>query len=401
MINYFKRYSGVAALKMISTFTTAGTGILLARSLSLTDRGNVATLSSILGILVVLISSPRGEQILRSANSVKILFSKDELIIALTGLFFLGFSLTKLVANRGKYSILLIFFLSAIFIMYSSLNSLLQAIYFRKGQTLGNQKLMTLHVLIFFSLLIVTFLAFKPNLLNWLSTFLITEVLLCFIIAKLLKNNKTSFKIFSFLRDKKSEVETKQSITEKFAVYQAAFFLPVILLIASTFVTPANLAHFAVGMSLVSLISLPINPFYPSILSSSDHYLYRIRNAKVPLIFITLCSIGTYLILLNYLLKLMIPLFYGQKYNNLVQVLPEILLAGFSITMVILIMTILRGLHKFLRSSITGLTASTIFSILMYFQKDFGLNRWFLNLSISASTAMICGIYFLLCYEDN
>jgi O-antigen/teichoic acid export membrane protein len=348
--------------RILNVLSNAVVGIILARQLDLSDRGHVAVITSIIGVAVVVISSPRGEEILRSRGefgdsiktktiSLNMVYCIFVLIVSLGWMYRVG---------DVKLSPIGIILICAL-IVASSLNSLEQAILFLKFKSLGNQLIMTFHAMVLLAFLGILFLNLAPGIEAWLWAFLMAEILLLTALHKL--NTDTRIVInwqIRFKNIKLVDVEKRPKF-EIVSVYQGAFFLQILTILVSVSLPVESIAFFAIGMTLTSLMSLPIVPFLPQILSESDEVAKLFRRLSVRRIFLTLFLIIIYVYILMYLYQFLIPMFYGQKYSPLVNAVPMIVMSGLMLGVLNVVSTIFRGSRNFLASVIVYSLAITLF----------------------------------------
>lgn len=356
------KFTSVLVFRILNVLSNAVVGIILARQLDLADRGHVAVLTSIIGVAVVVISSPRGEEILRSreefSNSEK---TKTISLNMVHCIFVLIVSLGWIYgAGNVKVSPIDTMLICTL-IVASSLNSLEQAILFLKFKSLGNQLIMTLHAMVLLSFLVILFLNFTPGIKAWLCAFLIAEILLLAALHKLNTDTKIVINWKIRIQNKKNHDLEKRPKLEIISVYQGAFFLQILTILVSVSLHVESIAFFAIGMTLTSLMSLPINPFLPQILSESDEVTKLIRRLSVQKVFLTLCLTIVYVCFLKYLYQILIPMFYGQKYLPLVKAVPMIVMSGLMLGALNVVSSIFRGNRNFLLSVIVYSLAITIF----------------------------------------
>ncbi|QLL24776.1 hypothetical protein DLE04_03555 [Actinobacteria bacterium IMCC26103] len=356
------KFTSVLMFRILNVLSNAVIGIILARQLDLADRGHVAVITSIIGMAVVVISSPRGEEILRSRGEFG--DSKKTKTISLNivhCIFVLIVSLGWMYrAGDVKLSPICIILICAL-IVASSLNSLEQAILFLKFKSLGNQLIMTFHAMVLLAFLGILFLNSTPGIEAWLWAFLMAEILLLIALHKL--NTDTRIVINWQIRFKNLKIVDveKRPKFEIVSVYQGAFFLQILTILVSVSLPIESIALFAIGMTLTSLMSLPIVPFLPKILSESDEVTKLFRRLSVRRIFLTLFLIIIYVYVLMYLYQFLIPMFYGQKYSPLVNAVPMIVMSGLMLGVLNVVSTIFRGSRNFLASVIVYSLAITIF----------------------------------------
>ena len=166
----------IVSLRALNILGNMAAGVVLARKLSLADRGYVAAISSVIGIAIILISSPKGENILRSHQGVwpgkmprKITFHLwPFLIVSLVSLGYLFFS-SDLKLNFLTSTLI------CLLIYVSSINSLKQAFMFHKFGTFGHQLALTSHSISYAFCLFLSFTFLHSSLTIWLLAFFLIE----------------------------------------------------------------------------------------------------------------------------------------------------------------------------------------------------------------------------------
>ena len=358
-------------LRILNVLSNAAVGIILARQLNLVDRGHVVVITSIIGVAVVLISSPRGEEILRSRRDFGDSNKPKTISINLAHyIFVLIISLGWIYTNsEDKLSPIGMILISAL-VIASSINSLEQAILFLKFKSLGNQLIMTFHAIVLLAFLGILFLTLNPGIEAWLWAFLISEILLLTALHKLNTNTRIVINWqIGFKKKKLVDVERRPKF-EIASVYQGAFFLQFLTMLVSVTLPVESIALFAIGMTLTSLMSLPIVPFLPQILSESDEVTKVFRRLSIRRILLTSFLVMIYTYLLVYLYQFLIPMLYGQKYSPLVSAVPMIVMSGLMLGVLNVVSSIFRGSRNFKESVIVFSLAIIIFIFELVFFGD-------------------------------
>ena len=397
-MNILTSLASVISIRALNILGNAAAGVVLARQLSLSDRGYVAAISSVIGISIILIASPKGEEILKNQKDTlhgkipkKVIFHFWQfVIIALIsiGYFFLAIEL--------KLTFLTCVLICAL-IYSSSINSLRQAFMFHKFGTFGHQLALTLHAITYALFLLSAFTFLDANINVWLLAFLCTDLLLLAALRKINNDVLIDFKWNLILKNQRISGVAKISFIERISVYEAAFYLQLIIISASIFYSADLLAYFAIGLSLTTLISLPLTPFLPRIISNSKEFIAEFQSLKMAKFFLILIGIIIYLVCATKAFQVFIPILYGAKYYVLVGYAPVIVLCGVMISCVSIITTLLRGLKKYSLSiviSTLGLFSFT-FGVVILVIFDQEIYQTFLLLLVSNLVSVLAGIMVL------
>ena len=394
----FTSLASVISLRALNILGNAAVGVVLARQLSLLDRGYVAAISSVIGISVILIASPKGEDILK--NHKVTLHGKIPKQITFHFWQFVMIALISigyfLFAIELKLMFLTYVLICAL-IYSSSINSLRQAFMFHKFHTFGHQLALTLHSITYALFLISAFTFLDANVNVWLLALLCSDLLLLAALRKINKDVLINFKWNLISRNQQISGVAKKSFIERISVYVAAFYLQLTIISASIFYSADLLAYFAIGLSLATLISLPITPFLPRIISNSKEFIAEFQSLKKAKFLLILIGIIFYLVCATKSFQVFIPILYGAKYYPLVGYVPVIVLCGVMIGCVSIITTLLRGLKKYSLSMVVsslGLFSFTFgATILVIF--DQGIYQTFLLLLVSNLVSVLAGIIVL------
>jgi O-antigen/teichoic acid export membrane protein len=398
MFKHTMMFSSTIILRVLNVLGNAVGGIVLARQLSLESRGHVAIISSMIGVAVVVLSSPKGEEILRNNHRSSNQIDEREISLNIPQCFIVVvLSLLWIYkATNNQFSILWLITITLI-VIASSVNSLEQAFLFNRLKFVGNQVIMTSHALMLLTFLLILFHTFGPGIDSWLIAFLLAESILLVSLHKLNAGIRISiYRNFSFTR----AIKTKQhhgSKLESFSVYQAAFFLQMFTILVSATLPAKFLAFFAVGMTLASLVSLPILPFLPLLLSKAHDTVTDFQSISARKRFLILIFLISFTYLTIVLFQFLIPLFYGVKYSPLVSAVPLIVSTGLMIGGLNAIATIFRGMKRFLYSAAVNFLALIIFCAGLLFtrHRSLDIQGVFSLLLIAVSIAFTVGFFLL------
>jgi hypothetical protein len=389
----------VISIRSLNILANAAVGVVLARQLNLSDRGYVAAISSVIGIAIILISSPTGEDILKNRQKspggkipMRITFHPWQfVIVALISICYFIFTIDL---NLTFLACVLICTL----IYSSSVNSLRQAFMFHKFGTFGHQLALTLHSITYAFFLFLAFTFIDANVNVWLLAFLCTDLLLFTALRKINNNLSIDLKLNSIWENQRKFEVAKISFIQKISVYLAAFYLQLTIISVSIFYPADLLAYFAIGISLTTLISLPLTPFLPKVMSHSKEFMTEFRSLRPIKALLILIGVLFYLVGAIKAFQIFIPILYGPKYYLLVGYVPVIVLCGFMISCTSIILTLLRGLKKYLLSfiiSTLGLFSFTL-GVLILVSFEQGIYQTFIMLMVSNLVCVLAGILVLL-----
>lgn len=366
------KIGGVLILRIFNVVSSGLVGVVLARGLTLDSRGYVAVISSTMGVAVVLISSPKGEEILRNQNTSNDSRKVQRASLNIIHLFVILVSVfVWLYIEIGIEIGYINYIWICAIILLSSINSLKQATLFHKFRTFGNQLIITAHSVVLCFFLVILFLTSLIDIEKWLLSFLITEALLLISLLKLESNTRLDLSWKFSQRRTNALNDSKKNILEQVSVYQAAFFLQILTIIVSLTFPTDSVALFAVGLTLVSLVSIPAVPYHSQILSEPDTVYKALQNLSLRVVLLIIILISTYTLFLKLLYQNLIPILYGQKYNILVDLVPIIVMSGLVLSILNLLLTLFRGSREFFASfGVFLILFITFISGLSFLSKD-------------------------------
>jgi O-antigen/teichoic acid export membrane protein len=392
------RFSGTIMLRTLNVLSNAVSGIVLARQLSLESRGHVAVISSMIGVAVVLLSSPKGEEILRNHHKSNFQVGKKEISLNLTHLF-VTVSVALLwiyKATNGQFSTLW-FVAITIIIFASSVNSLEQAFLYHRVKFVGNQVIMSSHALLLLLFLLIFFHTLGSGVESWLIAFVLAELILLACMHKLNAGIRINIDQSFLLSTGFGKRWYPGSKLERFSVYQAAFFIPILTIFVSAILAASSLALFAVGISLASLVSLPVLPFLPHLLTKAQDVVVDFRSMTNWKKFFILFFLISFVYFTSVLFEFFIPMFYGAKYIPIVHAVPIIVFTGLMLAGLNTITTIFRGTNNFQYSAVVNFLALAIFctGLVTTGNRNLGIQAIFICLLIGVSIAFIVGFFLL------
>lgn len=397
LLKFFASLGGVTALRVTNVIGNAATGVVLAHQLSLSDRGNVATITSVIGIAVIFIASPKGEYILKNRNGV----DQDEtlkkasfdfshyIIVVLVSLSYL------ILIIEFHLTVIICAFISAL-ILFASINSLRQAFMFHKFDIFGHQLGLASYSIFFAFVMSLAFSFFDSSLNVWLSVYFCTELIFFFTLRKINRGVSIEYKWFRNWR-RNSKIDPKIGFVERISVYLSAFYMQLIIIIASILYSSSILAYFAIGISLCTVITLPLSPYLPKLLSKSKEFALEMQNLKNRKSILLLIGIVVYLFCAFRIFPVAVPILYGAKYKSLIEATSVIIICGVLTGIFSVITTLLRGLERHhLSILVSGLGLCTFTIVVAIWNTlDRGINGLFFSLMFSNSVSVMIGIIAL------
>lgn len=355
--------------KILFLFINLSTGILLARSLSLSERGLGGLIFSLISILSIWQSVQHNEKLFRDKHSQSTLE-----INALEQLIYLGliFAVCIFADIETLLPIVLILF------FISTLNSRLLAITFLRRGLILDRLLQLFHLL---ALLIAIILLNSLNLLNlrnWVTVTLLAEFLLGVLLLRLSFSDHSQFKLRfdqkSFLNSFSLQnfLLNSENLNDRYMIFMASIIF-----------SSDDLALFVVAMSFVSIVGLPVTASYPHPVVNAKKVQLQLVNLtqKKKALFIILgfvYLISCYLGIANFT-----HLVLGEKYLEIENIALGIVLGGAGAGMMKYLSAVWRGLGSGSLGNIMQLislviTSLGIFSIKFILSSDISILNVFL-----------------------
>jgi hypothetical protein len=355
--------------KILFLFINLSTGILLARSLSLSERGLGGLIFSLISILSIWQSVQHNEKLFRDKHSQ----STFE-INALEQLIYLGFIFTICIFADIETLFPIVFILFII----SVLNSRLLAItYLRRGLIL-DRLLQLLHLLAFLIVIVLLNSLNLLNLRNWVMVTLLAEFLLGVLLLRLNVSDHFQFKLRfgqkSFLNSFSVQniLLNSENLNDRYMIFMASIIF-----------SSDDLAIFVVAMSFVSIVGLPVTASYPYPVANAKKIQLQFVNStyKKKALFIILgfvYLISCYLGIANFT-----HLVLGEKYLQIENVALGIVLGGAGSGMMKYFSAVWRGLGNGSLGNVMQLislviTSLVIFSIKFILSSDISILNIFL-----------------------
>lgn len=374
--------------KILYLFINLSTGILLARTLSLSERGLGGLIFSLISILSIWQSVQYNEKLFQDKQSQSTLE-----VNILEQIIYLGLIFTVCVFADIETLFPIVFVL----LILSVLNSRLLAITYLKRGLIFERFLQLFHLL---ALLIVIILLNSLNLLNlrnWVVLTFLAEFLLGVV---LLRINVSDYSQFRLRFDRKSFLNSfslhnivlnSESLNDRYLIF-----------IGSIIFSSDDLAIFVVAISFVSIVGLPITASYPYPVVNAKKIQFQLVNLtyKKRVMFIILgfvYSISCYFVIANFT-----HLVLGEKYLEIENIAFGIVLGGIGAGMIKYFSSVWRGLGNGSLGNVLQLislviTSLGIFSIKFILSSDFSILNVFLIwaiLNIFTSLILIRRIWY-------
>jgi hypothetical protein len=308
------------------------TGILIARNVSLSERGIGGTLFSLAAIFSVWLSADQNESSLRNPlYQENIEINIPEQLTLMTILIIISFLLNLQVNLPWIY----------LMILFSFYNSrLLNQTFNSKGMII-DRLLQLLHLMAFLILIIFLSIFKLLDLNHWITISLIIEIFFSTVLVKISGTTIPLFRIsYSF-----------ESLKKKL-VYDNLFYVTdmlgdrIAILILAFALSSPDIAILSIAMSFLLIIGIPFTSSYP----------YPVKHARD--IQIRLQEIGfkkfAYFVFAGLIYALFcvwgiiefIPLVYGSKYSSISKLAVAIVFAAFFLSFAKLLSGICRGLSR-------------------------------------------------------
>lgn len=308
------------------------TGVLIARNLSLSERGIGGTLFSLAAIFSVWLSTDQNESSLRNPLlQDKIEINIPEQLTLMTILVVIAISLHLQVNLPWMY----------LMILFSFYNSrLLNQTFNSKGMII-DRFLQLIHLIALLILIIFLSIFKLLDLNHWIAISLIVEIIFSIVLVKISRKTFPYFQIsYSF-----ESLKKKLDYNNLFYVTDMLGDRIVILILAFALSLP-DVGILSIAMSFVLIIGIPFTASYP----------YPIKHARD--IRIRLQALGgkayacfffaglSYALICIWGIIEFTPLVYGIKYSFISKLAVTIVFAGFFLSLTKLLSSIRRGLSR-------------------------------------------------------
>jgi len=374
------KYSIAVVIRIVNILLNVGSGIILARTLSVNDRGEVASIISVTGSAVILYSAVYSERILKrkklnfNTGLQEIEFNLARIIITCT-------LALLLIQNSIENTSFFLLIMSFCMIIFGNLNTLFNSIIHNEKSLIVNQLFLVVLTLMYFTLLLLYSLYFNSTVTSWIIVLCVSNF--CIFIGFLLyfKVKKIKIKALKKFKMKRISLSDKLKI-ESWAVYSAAMSQQILIIGMSQFFPSDYLAKIAILLSLFSIIGIPLVPVLPNLISSPNSFFERLVTLGFKDIFRNVILVSIYGLIIASIIKLLFPYMYGIKYAQLTETVPIVVLSAIGFSVSQWLSWLSRGLGIFGLSAILNL-APLLTILFCYFILTLSINSLFFCLAIN------------------
>jgi hypothetical protein len=384
------KYYLAVIIRIANLLLNAGTGMVLAHSLSVNDRGLAAAILSITGGTVMLCAAVQSERLLKNEkNESKNYIVEIKLLRILTFCMISGLLIQN---SMGKSSVPLVL-ISVTIIVLGILNTIFNAVAYNRNHVVMNQAFLFILTFLYFFLLCIFSLIYRNSLLYFLMALTIANFATLIFFTVYFKNGRIRINI-SISPSFRKASSSRGLKSETIAVFSANMSMQILIAGLSQFISPYSLAQVAILLSLFSIIGIPLAPVLPNLIASSTEYIKRLMNRNWKRFVSTLIQVLIYGLSMSLLIEMLFPFFFGVKYVEIASEVPKVVLAALSFTGNQYLSWLSRGLEMYWLSATLNLVPVLI--ILLYsllFQ--FSVGVFFICLSISYSLSILFGYKML------
>jgi len=318
--------------KFIFLSINLATGILIARNLTLWERGNGGILFSLVAIFSVWLSTDQNESTLRNRlHRHNIEINVPEQLTIITLLVIVSFNLNLQVHLSWLY----------LMILFSFYNSrLLNRIFDARGIAL-DRLLQLLHLIVILLLIISLSILKLLNLSNWMVISLLTELIFSTVLFRISKESTPLIQI-SFTLD---TFRKRLDYNNLFYVTDMLGDRLVILILAFVLST-SDIGILTIAMSLVLVIGTPFTASYPYPLKHAREIKTRLHKIEWKEIACFLIGGISYALIGILGIIEFAPIVFGIKYAHISELAVAIVFSGFFLSLAKLLSTINRGLSR-------------------------------------------------------
>lgn len=374
------KYSVAVLIRIINIILNVGTGIILARNLSVNDRGEVAIIISVTSAAVMLYSAVYSEKILKKSKSnfntgiqeIEFNFVRILVTCALALLF---------IQNSIENIPFFLLSMSLFMIIFVNLNTLFNSVIHNKKSLIVNQLFLFFLTLLYFTLLLLYSFFSNNTVTSWMIILNLSNF--CTFIGFILyfKIKKIKIKVLKKFNMKRISLSDKLRL-ESWAVYSAAMSQQILIIEMSQFFTSDYLAKIAILLSLFSIIGIPLVPILPNLISSPNSFFERLVTLGFKDIFRMVIVVSIYGLVISAIIEVLFPYMYGEKYAQLSETVPIVVLSAIGFSVSQCLSSISRGLGFFGLSAILNLFP--LLSIpFCSFILTFSINTLFVCIAIS------------------
>jgi hypothetical protein len=332
--------------KLCSLCLNLATGVLLARNLSVPDRGIGGVVFTIVSIFNIWQGMELNEQSFREKSKKSFI----EINLYSQMLMFLFLILISHIFN-SKISIFEIFVL----IFTSYLNSRLLAGTLMRLGIIAERLFQLLHLILLFSSIVALQLLGMLSLHSWVITSLVIELI--FFIILIVSNfpDNTKIKFVLDINDlcRKFHLNNFLLIFENLADR-------LIIFVISFFYSADNMGILVVAMSFVLIIGIPFTASYPYPIINANKLHNQVQYVTMKKVLLS-SSVGfAYLFLCFLIINRFTEVIYGVKYQTITNFSLGLTIAGFGLATTKYLSAIWRGLGKGLFGNVLQAVALTL-----------------------------------------
>lgn len=374
------KYSAAVMIRIINILLNVGSGIILAQTLSLNDRGEVAVIVSATGLAIILYSAVYSERILkRKPSNFNIEIQKME--VNFTRILITCTLALLLIQNTIEQIPLFLVIMSLFMIILGNLNTLLNSIIHNKVNLVVNQMFLVGLTIMYFSFLLLYSIYFDNTVTSWIIILNLSNFCTLISFIFYLKFKKIRIKILKNSNIERIWFSGKLKI-ENLAVYSAAMSQQILIIGISQFFNSDYLANIVILLSLFSIIGIPLVPILPNLIASPIIYLERLVKSGLKEIFRNIIVVSVFAIIISLIIQIFFPYMYGAKYSQLAETVPIVVLSAIGLSVSQYFSWLSRGLGVFGLSATVNL-APLLIIFLSFFILTFSVNTLFLFMAIN------------------
>ena len=374
------KYSAAVVIRIINILLNVGSGIILAQTLSLNDRGEVAIIVSVTGSAVIVYSAVYSERILKRKKShFNIEIQKIE--VNFTRILITCTLALLLIQNTIEQIPPFLVVMSLFMIILGNLNTLFNSIIHNKDNLIVNQMFLVGLTVMYFSLLLLYSVYFDNTVTSWIIILNLSNFCTLISFMFYFRFKKIRINILKISNIERIRFSDKLKI-ENLAVYSAAMSQQILIIGMSQFFNSDYLANIVILLSLFSIIGIPLVPILPNLIASPIIYLESLVKSGLKEIFRNIFVVSVFAIIFSLIIKIVFPYMYGAKYTQLAETVPIVVLSaiGFSVSQYLSWLS--RGLGVFGLSATVNL-APLLITFLCIFILTFSINTLFLFMAIN------------------
>lgn len=368
------KYLIAVTIRISNIILNVGTGIILAQTLSVHDRGEVAIIFSVISLAITVYSAVYSERMLKNKkpNGDR---RSEEIEFNLIRLFILCAFSIFLIQNAIENESIFIIILSLVLIIFGNLNTLFNSAAHKTDSLIVNQIFLFCLTLIYFVFLLLNSQLLVSTVTSWIVILSLSNV--CIFVAFIIyfKVNDVEINVRKKIKMTKISISAKPKY-EGLAVFSAIMSQQILIIGLSQFSTTHYVAKMTVLLSLFSIVNIPLMPVLPSLISNANNYLDQLMALRTGKMLKNLIFVSSYGFLMSLILKSLFPYMYGSKYAQLSESVPLVVFAAIGFSVSQLLSWICRGMEMFIVSAFLNLTPLVIILIAFTFS-SYSINSLF------------------------